>query len=203
MPSGGPGYPGPPEFLAWGRSMIAFLRAIEAACAWFGRIVGWLNLLLIFAVCIAVLMVQLRMNVLVEWPGNLLLLGPRMTMNGMIDLQWHLFAAITMLGGVYAMHTDGHVCVDFIAARFAERTKQWVRLFGDIVFLVPFCAIMTFYAWRFTASSFNSGEGSSYGGLMDTWIIKGFMPLGFGLLTVFGVARALRGILELARRQEA
>ncbi|MBP7064301.1 TRAP transporter small permease subunit [Ferrovibrio sp.] len=183
--------------------MIQFLRSIEAACAWFGRAVGWFNLVLIFAVCIAVVMVQLRMNVLVEWPVTLPLLGPRMTMNGMIDLQWHLFAAITMLGGVYAMHTDSHVCVDFLAARFSPRTKLWVRLFGDVVLLTPFCAIMTFYAWRFAMSAFTSNEGSSYGGLMDTWIIKGVMPLGFGLLTIFGVARSLRAIVELAQGRQA
>jgi TRAP-type mannitol/chloroaromatic compound transport system permease small subunit len=58
---------------------------------------------------------------------------------------------------------------------------------------------MTWFSWRYAASAFASGEGSSYGGLQDLWIIKSVMPLGFGLLTVFGVARALRLLLQLLK----
>jgi TRAP-type mannitol/chloroaromatic compound transport system permease small subunit len=50
-------------------------------------------------------------------------------------------------------------------------------------------------------AAYTSGEGSSYGGLDQRWIIKAVMPLGFGLLVVFGVARVLRTAGELLNQR--
>jgi TRAP-type mannitol/chloroaromatic compound transport system permease small subunit len=177
--------------------VIALLKSIEAGCAWFGRIVGWATPLLVISVCLSVLMAQLRFNVLFDWGHPIPLFGSRVTMNGLTDLQWHLFAAMVMLGGVYAMHTDAHVSVDFVANSFTERTRRIVVIFGDLVFLLPFAAIMTWFAWKFMMSAYSSNEGSSYGGLNDTWIIKAVMPLGFGLLGLLGLARTIRLVIQL------
>lgn len=177
--------------------MIALLKRIEWGCAWFGRAIGWATPLLVISVCLSVLMAQLRFNVLFDWGSDVPLFGSKITMNGLTDLQWHLFAVMVMLGGVYALHTDGHVSVDFIANTFTERTRRVVVIFGDIVFLLPFAAVMTWFAWKFMLSAYTSNEGSSYGGLNNTWIIKAVMPLGFGLLGLLGLARTLRLILQL------
>lgn len=177
--------------------MIAILKTIEGICAWFGRAIGWATPLLVISVCLSVLMVHLRVNTLLAWDFSLLLFGSKITMNGLTDLQWHLFAVMVMLGGVYALHTDGHVSVDFIANNFTERTRRIIVILGDIVFLLPFAAVMTWFAWKFMLSAYTSNEGSSYGGLSNTWIIKAVMPLGFGLLGLLGLARTLRLILQL------
>lgn len=181
--------------------MIGLLLAIERGCARIGRIAAWTVPLLVIGVCISVVMAQLRINELAHWGVRLPLLGERMSLNGLTDLQWHLFAVMVMLGGVYTLHEDRHVSVDFIAGRLTARTRQWITVVCDALFLVPFCAVMTWFAWRYAASAFASGEGSSYGGLQDLWIIKSVMPLGFGLLTIFGVARALRLLLQLSSRR--
>jgi len=177
--------------------VIVLLQRIEHACAWFGRAVGWAIPLLVVSVCLSVLMVHLRVNTLFAWGADVPLFGSKITMNGLTDLQWHLFAVMVMLGGVYALHTDGHVSVDFIANNFTERTRRIVVILGDIVFLLPFAAVMTWFAWKFMMSAYTSNEGSSYGGLSNTWIIKAVMPLGFGLLGLLGLARTLRLILQL------
>ncbi len=176
--------------------MIALLKSIENGCAWFGRIVGWATPLLVISVCLSVLMAHLRFNVLFDWGSPVPLFGSKITMNGLTDLQWHLFAMMVMLGGVYALHTDGHVSVDFIASGFSDRTRRIVVILGDLLFLLPFAAIMTWFAWKFMMASYNSHEGSPYGGLEDTWIIKAIMPLGFGLLGLLGLARSLRLLLQ-------
>lgn len=178
-------------------SVIAILKSVEAACAWLGRIVGWATPVLAVSVCIGVLMVQLRVNELLHWNFMLPLFGNHITLNGLNDLQWHLFALLVMLGGVYALHVDGHVSVDFIAGNFNDRTRRIVMLIGDVIFLLPFAAVMTWFAWAYMMSAYHSGEGSSYGGLVDRWIIKAVMPLGFGLLGLLGVTRILRTCLEL------
>ncbi len=177
--------------------MIGVLLAIERGCARIGRIAAWTVPLLVIGVCISVAMAQLRVNELAHWGMRLPLFGERLSLNGLTDLQWHLFAVMVMLGGVYTLHEDRHVSVDFIAGRLSARTRGWITVVCDLVFLVPFGAVMTWFSWRYTASAFASGEGSSYGGLQDLWMIKAVMPLGFGLLTIFGVARALRLLLQL------
>lgn len=184
--------------------MIRLLEAIEAGCAWFGRVVGWAVPVLTVSVCIGVAMVQLRANVLLDWGVPVPLFGDRITLNGLNDLQWHLFALLVMLGGVYALHADSHVSVDFLAGNFSDRTRRVVTIIGDLIFLLPFAAVMAWFSWRYMVSAFTSGEGSSYGGLVDRWIIKAVMPLGFGLLGLLGTARALRLILSFfipARRE--
>lgn len=179
------------------------LRSIERGCAWFGRVSSWGIPLLVGSVCVGVLLVQLRANELVEWGQTLPLFGNRLTLNGLNDLQWHLFAIMVMLGGVYALHDDSHVCVDFISSRFSPRTRKLMTLFGDLVLLLPFAAVMTWFAWQYMAAAYTSGEGSPYGGLDDRWIIKAVMPLGFGLLVIYALARALRLGLEVATGRDS
>lgn len=177
--------------------MIGMLASIERGCAWFGKLAAWTVPLLVVSVCLGVLMAHLRINELVHWGFDLPVLGERLSLNGLTDLQWHLFAVMVMLGGVHTLHENRHVCVDFIAGRFSTRTRKLVTVFCDLFMLLPFASVMTWFSWKYMASAYVVNEGSSYGGLMDLWIVKAAMPLGFGLFTVFGLARALRLSLEL------
>jgi TRAP-type mannitol/chloroaromatic compound transport system permease small subunit len=170
---------------------------VERACAWLGRLSAWTVPLLVASVCLGVLFAQLRANVVLDWGFDLPIFGRQLTLGGLNDLQWHLFAVMVMLGGVYALREDAHVSVDFIAQRFSGRGRKWVTLMGDLVLLLPFAVLMTWFSWEYMMSAYTSGEGSSYGGLDDRWIIKAVMPLGFGLLALFAVARAVRLLREL------
>lgn len=183
--------------------MIAILRSIEKGCAWFGRIAAWSIPLLVASVCLSVLLVQLRANELADWGYTLPLLGSRLTLNGLNDLQWHLFAVMVMLGGVYALHDDRHVCVDFASSHFPARTAKLVTLACDLMLLLPFAVVMTWFAWQYMAAAYASGEASPYGGLSDRWIVKAVMPLGFGLLVVYALSRALRLGIELATGRDS
>lgn len=178
--------------------MGQFLLAVERGCASLGRAAAWTVPLLVISVCVGIVLVQLRANVLFEWGSPALpLFGTGLTAGGLNDLQWHLFAVMVMLGGAYTLHENGHVCVDFISSRFSPRGRLVMTLLGDLFLLLPFVAVMTWFSWEYVQAAYASGEGSSYGGLNQRWIIKLVMPLGFGLLLVFGVARALRTALAL------
>lgn len=180
--------------------MDRLLRAVESGCAAFGRAAAWAVPLLVLSVCVSVLLSQLRWNVLLDWSAwgpALPMLGQRLSAAALNDLQWHLFAVMTMLGGVYALHENSHVSVDFLAARFSPRTKRVVTLLGDLLLLLPFSVVMAWFSWHYMMSAYTSGEGSPDGGLDNRWIIKAVMPLGFGLLVLFGTARVLRTASEL------
>ena len=180
--------------------MSEFLSAVERGCAWFGRVAAWTVPLLVISVCTSILLVNLRANVLFEWGHPVPLFGSGLTAGGLTDLQWHLFAVMVMLGGAYTLRENGHVCVDFLSSHFSLRTRQAITLAGDLLLLLPFTVVMTWFSWDYMAAAWSSGEGSSYGGLDQRWIIKAVMPLGFGLLTLFGLARALRTAIALRRK---
>ena len=179
--------------------MDHLLTRIIEITTWPGRIVGWLGLLLIVLVCMTVAMAQLGWNNLAQWDGDVLLLGNAITVNTLADLEWSVFAIMVLFGGVLAFREDGHVSVDFLSSHFSPRWQMISRIFGDLFLLLPFCAVVAWYGVRFATVSFNSGEASTYGGLTDRWIVKACIPLGFSLLGVAAVARALRTVLRLTR----
>lgn len=176
------------------RRLLQFL--IDASCA-IGRQVGWLILPLVVFVCGAVVAAQLGINQIVGWSGSIPLLGDALTVNSLLDLQWSIFALVVLFGGVYALRDDQHVSVDFLSAGFSPRVRLIIRTVGDLILLVPFAAIIVWYGTKFAMSSFASGEGSTYGGLIDRWMVKACVPFAFALLGIFGLSRALLTILDL------
>lgn len=175
------------------------LRKVSEICAWPGRYAGWLLLPLILSVYVAVWATATGVNALANWEGEAFLLSGGITVNSLLDLQWHVFAVLVLFGGVLAFRDNAHVSVDFISARFPPRLKRFVQVVGDLVFLLPFCIIMTWYGTKFALTAFNSGEGSSYGGLSDRWLIKACLPVAFALLGVAGLARVLSGVRALVK----
>jgi TRAP-type mannitol/chloroaromatic compound transport system permease small subunit len=179
------------------------LKRIMDLCTLPGRLVGWLLLPLILFVCLAVFAGQVGWNSFAAWEGEALLFGSGITVNTMIDLQWHIFALLVLFGGAYAFRDNAHVSVDFLSALMSPRARAMVRLFGDLVFVLPFCLIIVWFGSKFALTAFTSGEGSNYGGLQDRWLIKACLPLGFGLLGLLALARALRTLLGLIRNDLA
>lgn len=178
--------------------MTRLLHWLQSACTWPGRIVGWLILPLILSVCLTVLAAQLGINILAEWTDPLPLFGKALTVNTLLDVQWHIFALIVLFGGVYAFRDNSHVAVDVFSSGLPPRAKLALRLFGDLVFLLPFCVIIAWYGYGFAVKAFVSSEGSTYGGLLDRWMIKAAIPAAFALLGLCALLRALSTVLELA-----
>lgn len=167
-----------------------------------GKWAGWLMLPLILFVCLTVLAAQVGWNAFWQWDRAIPILGKGITVNTLADMQWYIFAIVSVLGGVYAFRDDQHVNVDVFAASLPQRAQLGIRVFGDLVFLLPFCAIIFWYGWSFTLTSFNSGEGSTYGGLLNRWLIKAIVPVGFALLGIAAIVRAIRTIGEIMRPAE-
>ena len=109
------------------------------------------------------------------------------------ELQWHLYSVGFLLGMSYAYQADVHIRVDVLHERFSPQLRAWIELYGILLFLIPFIALILIYSVQFVSSSFGVGEESpSPGGLPYRWAIKAILPLGFALLLLTVFARLIR-----------
>ena len=101
------------------------------------------------------------------------------------ELEWHLFAAIFLLGSSSAIQSDQHVRVDvfYKSKRISEQRRALIDLLGCFFLLLPFCAVVIWSSLPFVMDSFIHQEISpDPGGLHYRWVIKALIPLGFLLL---------------------
>ncbi len=171
-----------------------FGEALMKIGAWPGKMSSWLILPIIASVLIAVIGGIYRLAQLASWEMSLPLLGKQLSIIGLSELQWHMFALMVMFGASYALEQNSHVRVDMTYAKLGPKGKAVVDLIGDLVLLLPFCAIVGWLSIRFVEMSFASGEKSDYGGLIDRYMIKAVMPIGLALLFLTGFGRVLRSI---------
>ena len=109
------------------------------------------------------------------------------------ELQWHLYSFGFLLGLSYALQSDAHIRVDVIHERLRPRLQAWLELYGLLLCLFPFTALILIYGVRFVINSFNVSEVSQApGGLPYRWLIKSAIPLGFALVLLAGVSRLSR-----------
>ena len=156
----------------------AFIRTI-------GHVMMWTNFVLIFVI---ILQVILRYGF-----GHGLVI--------MEELQWHLYALGIMFGASYAMMTDSHIRVDIIHARLSKKWKLRWDLFGIVFLLLPFTLIIFHQSLDFVYESWRVNESSDApSGLPWRWLIKGVIPVSFGLLVIATLSRAVRIVATLWRR---
>ncbi len=117
---------------------------------------------------------------------------------GMQEMEWHLFAAIFMLGVPYALRCEGHVRVDVIYEKLSLRNKAMIDIFGTLVFLLPFTLLVGWYGVPYAYEAFEINEGSGDpGGLPYRWIIKGVIPFAFFAMAISGIGLLLKSINTL------
>lgn len=117
------------------------------------------------------------------------------------DLQWHFSAAVVLLMAAYTLQRDEHVRVDVLAHRLGERGMAWLDLIGIALILLPVCGLMAWFSAPRFLASFLSGETRASReafSSLPAWIIKSFIPAGFILLALQGIAEAIRCVACLS-----
>jgi TRAP-type mannitol/chloroaromatic compound transport system permease small subunit len=161
---------------------------IDALNEAIGKGISWLN---------TVLVLLIFYDVVARYLFNV-------TFSAIIELEWHLFAFIFLLGAAYALKHDRHVRVDVFYANFTEKQQAWVNLIGTLLFLIPFCIIIIYTSFRFTANAYVINEGSpDPGGLPARYIVKAAIPIGFALLLLQAISLLLKSILTLTHNKPA
>jgi len=112
----------------------------------------------------------------------------------MQEMEWHLVSPIALFGMAYGMRHGGHVRVDFLYDRLGPRAQAAVNLLSALLMLGMGIAMIVF-AVPYVDQSYAMGEGSADpGGLPYRWVLKAFIPLGFGLLAVQALAETGRSL---------
>lgn len=151
-----------------------------------------LVILLMLGIVLQVTCAALDINPLVSFEGRWPLLGRAVTLNSLLDLQWHLLVVVGLLPAGAVWLRDGHVRVDFLYRRCGARGRARIDLLGNLLFALPFFALILPAAWDFTARAWASDEGARSGGLDDLWAIKAVLPLGLALLAGAVAVETLR-----------
>jgi TRAP-type mannitol/chloroaromatic compound transport system permease small subunit len=159
--------------------MLSIITLIEFIIRWIGEKSSYINVLLVMIICIDVFM-RYILNTTQTW---------------VIELEWHLFALIFLLGASYTLQEDQHVRVDLFYADRSNKSKAWINLAGTLLFLVPWCLILINSSFNYATNSWMMNEGSpNPGGLPARYIIKYFMTFGFVLLLLQGIAVIYRSV---------
>jgi TRAP-type mannitol/chloroaromatic compound transport system permease small subunit len=114
---------------------------------------------------------------------------------GMQELEWHLYAAIFLLGIPYGIQHGGHVRVDLIYENLPLKGKAWIDLLGCVFLLMPFTLLVGYYGIGFAHEAYLLGETSGDpGGLPYRWIIKAVIPFAFFSMAISGLGMVIRSI---------
>lgn len=145
-----------------------------------GKSVSWLNLALVLIVCIDVVRRFLFQR----------------TDAWIMELEWHMFAMVFLLGAGYTLKENKHVRVDLFYSNFDDKTKALINIVGGLVLLLPLCILLVFISIKYSYSSYLIGEGSpDPGGLPYRFIIKSMIPFGMFLLLLQGLAEIMKSFI--------
>ncbi len=147
-----------------------------------GKTVSWLTLLLVFVVCLEVVKRSL-FNTTSIWS---------------MELQWHIFSLIFLLGAGYALKHDRHVRVDLFYTNFSKRDQAWVNFFGSILLLIPWLLVVIYFSFYYALDAWYLNEGSpDPGGLPARYLIKFAVPVGLSLLLLQAISVTLSSLITL------
>jgi TRAP-type mannitol/chloroaromatic compound transport system permease small subunit len=90
--------------------------------------------------------------------------------NAWLEMQWYLFGMVFLFAAAHVLQTQGHVRIDAVSQYFSQRTRNWIDLFGHVVFLLPLCLLMVWMGIPYFWESFQNSEMSqNAGGLACSW----------------------------------
>lgn len=119
------------------------------------------------------------------------------------ELEWHLLAAVILLGMSHALQRGENVRVDLFYARFSPRAKFLVELLS-LGLLLLIALLFVRLSLGYVAQSYAIDETSADpGGIPMRWVLKALIPVGFGLVALQTLAALVRQVLQERARLAA
>lgn len=164
------------------QSLSAAAHRIDRLIAAIGRAVIWL--------CLALVLLQFTVVVLRYALG----IGSIWLSESVI----YVHAALFLLAAAWTLQQGGHVRVDVFYSKASPRTKAAVDLAGALLLLLPFMAVIMWFALPYVARSWAILERSrEASGLPLVYVLKTLIPLFALLIALQGISQAIRASLIL------
>lgn len=145
-----------------------------------GQLISWISLILILLICVDVFM-RYFLNTSKIW---------------MVEMEWHLFSVLFLIGASYTLLHDKHVRVDVFYENYSPKRKRIVNALGILILVIPWCLIILTTSWDYALNSFSFREGSPQpGGLPARYIVKSMIFGGYFLLLVQAISILIKSII--------
>ena len=118
--------------------------------------------------------------------------------NGLLEIQWYMFAAVFLLCAPYTLQKNEHVRIDVISGRFGPRGLAVIDIIGTLFFLLPMVVVVLWLSLPLIAESYKINEMSANAGGLLRWPVKILLPIGFTLLALQGISELIKRIAFLA-----
>jgi TRAP-type mannitol/chloroaromatic compound transport system permease small subunit len=162
-------------------ALLKFSRAIDWLNAQVGKYAIWL---IMGATVISAL------NAVIRYTFNT-------SSNGMLEIQWYLFAWSFLVAAAFTLLNREHVRIDVINSRLSKRTQMWIDIFGFAFFLTPVCLLVLDYCIPMLIQKYQSGEMSGNPGGLIRWPVWLAIPVGFTLLMLQGWSELIKRVAFL------
>ena len=160
------------------KALLGISRAIDRFNTKLGMIVAW-------AILIAVLVSSA--NAVVRKVLNT-------SSNSWLELQWILFGVVFLLCSPWTLLSNEHIRIDIVNSFFPKWLRNWIDVFGHLLFLIPTAALIVYLGWPYFWLSFLQDEQSTNAGGLPVYPSKLLIPLGFTLLLVQGFSELIKRI---------
>ena len=164
------------------RHFAAVAALIDRLIAAIGRAVMWLALVVVL-LQFAVVVLRYAFGIGSIWLSESVV---------------YAHAAVFMLAAAWTLQANGHVRVDVFYADASPRAKALVDLLGALLLLLPFMAVIAWFALPYVARSWSILERSrEASGLPLVYLLKTVIPAFALLMALQGTAQAIRAAVTL------
>ena len=162
-------------------ALLKFSRAIDWLNAQVGKYAIWL---IMGATVISAL------NAVIRYTFNT-------SSNGMLEIQWYLFAWSFLVAAAFTLLNREHVRIDVINSRLSKKTQMWIDIIGFAFFLTPVCLLVLDFCIPMLIQKYQSGEMSGNPGGLIRWPVWLAIPVGFTLLMLQGWSELIKRVAFL------
>lgn len=162
-----------------------YIRIVDAISEWIGKIFCWLMIPLVLITALEVFMrYVMKQPTIWAWDLNII-----------------IFAAITFLGGGYALLEKGHVTVDVFTIRTSPRNQAILSLLTSLLFFIGIGTLMI-GGWEMFLMSWKVKETMPTIWAPPYYWMKLLLPLGCLLLILQGISEFLKNLYIIFDKNE-
>jgi TRAP-type mannitol/chloroaromatic compound transport system permease small subunit len=119
------------------------------------------------------------------------------------EMEWHFHTVLFALVLGYGYIHNRHVRVDLVREHLGLRAQAWIEFVGVSLLMIPYCAVMVYFASKYAYDSYMTNEiSASLVGLSQRWIIKSVFVFGLISALFSGIAIWLQTYVVLFGPQD-